>query len=612
MVTNSSPNARQAVMGAHTLNADDKFAHRVVITNPSPEDAPGPTDIELNCLLTVGQDCAVNSGASVGSVIGTLVAINGEGPYVFSIEDDPDGVFDVSGNDLLVGGNIDFNVSQSHNLTMRVTDDNAKFFIKSFVIRVIAGVGFLNEKSITLNGTDQYGVAENNMPTNQQFGSISVWVKTTSIADHTIFCNVDLAANLNPQSGILFKKEDNDDFRLRLFRRNSNNEKNYTWTCPDVTDGNWHHILVTWQVNTSTVRLYQNGSLRAAVVVTNGVVNDIDHNQNDLYIGARLNSVNDEFWDGELDELSYHSALMTTSQAVQIFNSGNPINLLEGPVSANLGLWYRFEKIKSSIVVNEGSYTGMNLSMVGDPDLSMDPPKNKFNLFRTQYNGIDEYIRFGNAINSIFSQNSAWSISLWVEFNSVSSSRTIIGNRPSGSISLGGFEVALVDSLIRFGIYRNGGNELLEARADLTLAINTKYHVLITYDGSTTVNGIQIYINGIAQNKINTIDTIENDDDIVNTIQLQIARRDNSTQYMAGFLDELSLWSKALSGPEVSEIYNSGVPNDISQRSDFSQCVLYNRLGETFSGNTYVSVKGPNGTDVNMTSANRVAVNYGG
>ena len=136
-----------------TKNADDNDAIRVVITNPKPEDALGPTNINLS-------NSSVIETSSIGATVGNLTSVGGTGPFVFTITDDPDSKFSINGNDLELGDTLDFDIANEHNVTIRVEDANNKTFDKTFIISVIENIN-VNNFLVRFNGIDESGTTDN-------------------------------------------------------------------------------------------------------------------------------------------------------------------------------------------------------------------------------------------------------------------------------------------------------------------------------------------------------------------------------------------------------------------------------------------------------------------
>ena len=49
---------------------------------------------------------------------------------------------------------------------------------------------------------------------------------------------------------------------------------------------------------------------------------------------------------------------------------------------------------------------------------------------------------------------------------------------------------------------------------------------------------------------------------------------------MNGSIDEVAIWNSALSSDAVTEIWNSGVPNDLDSLSNASSPTVWYRMGE--------------------------------
>ena len=89
----------------------------------------------------------------------------------------------------------------------------------------------------------------------------------------------------------------------------------------------------------------------------------------------------------------------------------------------------------------------------------------------------------------------------------------------------------------------------------------------------------------------------------------------HTTYMFEGNLDEVALWTSVLSSAAITEIYNSGVPNDLDSLSNASSPTHWYRMGEeaTFSnpggtGNWTLTDQGTGGADatsVNMEEADK-------
>jgi hypothetical protein len=145
----------------------------------------------------------------------------------------------------------------------------------------------------------------------------------------------------------------------------------------------------------------------------------------------------------------------------------------------------------------------------------------------------------------------AWSVSLWVKLNSSQSGGTIWRtNVNNGSSRRRTFALILQSSVLKFELY-DGSLDLYSTGQ--TLSTGTWYHVVTTYDGST----IKMYVNNsnvLTQNRSTSYAP-----DTTNGFGILADRESGANyDYLNGMVDELGLWSKVLSATEISDLYNGG------------------------------------------------------
>ena len=73
-----------------------------------------------------------------------------------------------------------------------------------------------------------------------------------------------------------------------------------------------------------------------------------------------------------------------------------------------------------------------------------------------------------------------------------------------------------------------------------------------------------------------------------------------TVQYLNGNLDEPSMWNKALSASEVSELYNSGAPADLNSHSASANLMAWWRMGD---GDTFPTISDQvNSSDITLNN----------
>jgi hypothetical protein len=161
--------------------------------------------------------------------------------------------------------------------------------------------------------------------------------------------------------------------------------------------------------------------------------------------------------------------------------------------------------------------------------------------------GVDDYVNISNAITLV----DDFSISAWIKPSNTTDTYNMI-------LSCG--------SVGPYFAVRSGGklhfylSSTYETNAGV-IQPNVWSHVAVT----RTSGVLQLYINGSAFGSTST------QSNVIGSQTYNIGRYapTNGFQF-TGNIDELALFNSALSASDVSTIYNSGVPNDISNLSPLS------------------------------------------
>ena len=184
-----------------------------------------------------------------------------------------------------------------------------------------------------------------------------------------------------------------------------------------------------------------------------------------------------------------------------------------------------------------------------------------------QLDGIDDRVEINRTLGSGFSE---LSISTWVKYaNNVATSNQYhpivakigptfgnsfsLQNMRSGASSNGGE--------LLFGVHTPNGN--FTAFSGVVPSQNVWYNVVGTYDGSN----VKIYIDGVLKATTGASGNINSNTEL---LMLGDAGYGGFSQFLNGYLDEVSIYNRGLTQSEVTSIYNSGTPNDISSLSPLS------------------------------------------
>lgn len=210
-----------------------------------------------------------------------------------------------------------------------------------------------------------------------------------------------------------------------------------------------------------------------------------------------------------------------------------PSSLLTGLV----GYW-KLDESSGTAADSEGSNTGTVTGTVTQGATG------KIGTAYTFIGGGSSYLNCGT--DASLRITSAGSISAWIYQTSSGPYSTVVGNddfdtdrhgynffvRADGTVSLELASASAAQSI-------NGG----------TITNNAWHHIVATWDGSN----VHIYIDGVDGGAVSQTVTPTQ-----NTSSFRIANASVGTYDFTGTIDEVGVWSRALTSGEVTSLYNSG------------------------------------------------------
>ncbi len=429
------------------------------------------------------------------------------------------------------------------------------------------GGGFNYTYSLAFDGVDDFvsGGDILNFERTDAF-SISAWVKRNSINDYQAIVSKMTSSgyyrgyllNFTLSNVVIFILR-NSTVATRFFTVSS------TTT---ITDTNWHNIVVTYDGSSASsgVKIYIDGvsdTVSASGTLTTGtIINSAPFN-----IGAR--NSNNMFADGNIDETAIFSSELTPANITSIYNSGVPNDL----TSLNPTAWYRNG--------DNGTWKSPQWLIPNNSNVA----NSRFSNYSFSYDGVDDKIVVPhNSSLDVVTGNH--SLSFWMKANV--GTATVVMEKGRGDE----FPAFIITNRIYWG----GVNAFYGGSTNVN--DNNWHHIVFVATGTTS----EIFIDGSSVatggNKVEAS---------ANTEPFTIGTDANGNNDFTGLLDEISIFNYALSSSDITSMYNSGVPTDISSLSPISHW----RMGEdaTFSTNWTVTDNGSasnTGTSVNMTIEDRV------
>lgn len=222
------------------------------------------------------------------------------------------------------------------------------------------------------------------------------------------------------------------------------------------------------------------------------------------------------------------------------------------------------------------------------------------NIYSTNFDGANDYCEGGD-IHS-FDVTDPFSISMYVNPDDLGANRNLF-SKVGASPNLYGYMARhnITTGDIAVQMYSPGGDRFYTF-ADTCLTAATWNHLVFTYDGSSNINGVRLYIDRVVNATNAPSGTLsgtwmEGQDFALGHMNLNY--------FYSSYMDEVAIWDKALSQTEVDELNTNG-PVDPKEHSAAMNLVSYYRMGD---GDTYPTISDKVGSN-DLTMRNMAADDF--
>jgi len=185
--------------------------------------------------------------------------------------------------------------------------------------------------------------------------SFSLWYKTTSTAAQIPFS---LGSPTDQTNGAQFAYCINrsSTTNAAIFGKNSAYDTS-VFTVPNTSDGNWHHLLVTY--NQSALKVYIDGNLEA----TPALPSSSYITSAGFTIGG-WTIVGNRLFNGEISNVQVWNAELESSDVTTLYNNGVPLLSGTQPQAANLKGWWKMNVDTSNWDLTSTSWS---ITKIGSP-----------------------------------------------------------------------------------------------------------------------------------------------------------------------------------------------------------------------------------------------------
>jgi len=181
-----------------------------------------------------------------------------------------------------------------------------------------------------------------------------------------------------------------------------------------------------------------------------------------------------------------------------------------------------------------------NLTMNGDPTVVTSPtPPTGLGTQSLHFDGTGDYYNGSLPVNSV---GQPYSFSFWFRSSVGNGTPVSFGSNSSGNAVLLYYQGGSGSGSSQLRLGRWGGDILTSS---VTINVDTWYHIVLTYDGST----VKLYVNNNVDSYTGTLSP-NGDAFYISGIA--------GAQLWTGEIDSFGFWNKVLSSTEVGELYGNG------------------------------------------------------
>jgi len=309
--------------------------------------------------------------------------------------------------------------------------------------------------------------------------------------------------------------------------------------------GQWQLATMTWTAGSlNNVKFYLNGKL---VGTTNnyGAMTDTGA----IVIGNH--NSNGYEWMGRLDDARVWNRALSAKEVLQMYQMGtgqvNKTPAFTNTLNTGLDGWWTFDGADTNATQlldkaptstpHNGTRTAVTLSngKLGQAG---------------SFNGLTSKVDMGGTF-AAYSATDPFTFSAWVKLRSTALG-TVMGRSIGSAYNVIFSELSANTFSFR---YLTDGANFDTITTPATVNLNQWYHVVATQDGTNTLAGRKIYLNGVGVGSGVRTGTIGNIAYGASTVQIGA---ENSAVFLNGLVDDVRVYNRALSAKEVLQLYQMG------------------------------------------------------
>jgi len=326
--------------------------------------------------------------------------------------------------------------------------------------------------------------------------------------------------------------------KVYFFGNNATSDHQGVHTTNDVVDGQWHHVTVTR--TSSGILIYIDGVSATLTIDSTGLSSENFTNTGNFTI-AYDGGAN---YKGLVDEARIYNRALSATEIWNLYQAGggtrvNSANSQVDALERGLAGYWKLDD-GSGTTATDASTNGNTSTLTNGPTWTTGQIGGA-----VSFDGSDDYVNTTSTIDT-----SLYTVCSWVYPQSNGLYQRII-TTPSGNTHkwLLSFSDAVSNS--QFVFSRNSGSEM--GKGTGATSLNTWHHVCGVWDGTT----LSVYLDGVSKSN-----SVEAGWLYGAGSGLRMGRRHDNQYPLNGRLDEVRVYTRALSAEEIAKLYKTTAPDN--------------------------------------------------
>jgi hypothetical protein len=335
-------------------------------------------------------------------------------------------------------------------------------------------------------------------------------------------------------------------------------------TVPQTLEADqWYHVAMTYDAEAGENAVYLDGQPGASRSWPGGTT------RSDLpvMIGRQAQGPSLRHYRGQIDEVQVWNRALSDAEVQGIFEANAPPSPCAGPSDGRVSCWKGEGNANDSVDGNHGILQNGVTFVDGAVNQAF------------HFDGVSQFVQTVDAPDLRFEGSDRLSIAAWIRTTATTRNLFVAAKQPNSApfkgyglvISNGEAPACDASNPTAPGAGQLAGfldgavastcppDHNIAVRGTKRLNDGRWHHVAMTYDGSSSAAGVNLYVDGAVESSVVQQDTLGSNT-ILNNAPFTIGSRENGGVPFDGDIDEVQVYDRTLSAEEIRSIYETSPP----------------------------------------------------